>query len=116
MLLVDDHADTREMYAEFLVAMGLETRQATTCAMALEAVASDAIDAIVLDRRLPDGDGASVSRTLRGDPRTHTLPIVVISGTTNDGSVIADAYLLKPVIPEALFAAVAGLLGLKPGG
>ena len=62
VLVVDDHADTREMYATFLASLGLETVEATTCAEALAAVPSRGIDVVVLDRRLPDGDGADDAR------------------------------------------------------
>jgi CheY-like chemotaxis protein len=110
VLVVDDHPDTREMYVEFLAAMGLETLEATTCAEALARVAASRIDAVVLDRRLPDGDGSEVCEALRKDSRTRSLPIIVLSGKEKDGAIPADAYLLKPVVPEALFAELSRLL------
>ena len=110
VLLVDDHADTREMYGEYLNALGLDTRHATSCQEALAVAMGEAIDAVVLDRRLPDGDGEDVCRALRGDARTRSLPIIVISGRPNDGSVPADVYLMKPVPPDALVVELSRLL------
>jgi DNA-binding response OmpR family regulator len=110
VLLVDDHADTREMYAQFLQAMGIETRHATTCRDALDTAVSESVDAVVLDRGLPDGDGIEVCRRLRDDPRTRRVPIIVLSGRVNDGGLDADAYLLKPVIPETLLNELLRLL------
>ena len=113
VLVVDDHPDTREMYVEFLGAMGLRTPQATTCAEALATVAGQPVNALVLDRRLPDGDGSDVCRALRSDPRTRSLPIVVLSGKAKDESVDADAYLMKPVVPDALFAEITRLVAKR---
>jgi CheY-like chemotaxis protein len=69
ILVVDDHDDTRQMYAQFLDAMGYDTLQAASCEEALRVAGNDGINAVVLDRRLPDGDGNTVCRTLKSDPR-----------------------------------------------
>jgi CheY-like chemotaxis protein len=110
VLIVDDHEDTREMYVEFLAAMGHAPRAARTCAEALALVASAALDAIVLDRRLPDGDGADVCRTLKADARTRVIPVVMLSGRVEEGVSGADAYLMKPVMPDDLFKVLQRLL------
>lgn len=102
VLVVDDHEDTRDMYVQFLDAVGYASRSATTCAEALAQARAGGIDAIILDRRLPDGDGVEVCRTIRSDARTRALPVIVLSGRAADGAVDADAYLMKPVVPEDL--------------
>ena len=102
ILVVDDHEDTRQMYTQFLDAMGYETREAASCAEALALAVGGDIDAVVLDRRLPDGDGNTVCRALKDDPRTRTLPVIVLSGRERDASVSADVYLMKPVTPDRL--------------
>ncbi|MBM3221758.1 MAG: response regulator transcription factor [Candidatus Rokubacteria bacterium] len=71
---------------------------------------SGGIDAIILDRRLPDGDGAEVCRTLKADAGTRALPVIVISGRAEDSSVGADAYFIKPVIPGDLLAVLDRLI------
>jgi CheY-like chemotaxis protein len=76
--------------------------EATTCAEALAKARIAGIDAIVLDRRLPDGDGMDVCRTLRSDPKTRALPIIVLSGREKQDAIEADVYLLKPVVPDVL--------------
>ena len=113
ILLVDDHPDTREMYVEYLSAMGFETLEATTCAEALAVAASSRIDAVVLDRRLPDGDGGEVCEALRRDPRTRAVPIIVLSGKEKDGAIPADAYLMKPVVPDVLLTELGRLIGAR---
>ena len=113
VLVVDDHDDTRQMYAQFLDAMGYETRQAASCEEALRLAASDGIHAVVLDRRLPDGDGNAVCRTLKADPRTRALPVIVLSGREPDASVPADVYLIKPVTPDRLVDEIERLLARR---
>jgi CheY-like chemotaxis protein len=109
VLVVDDHTDTREMYVEFLQASGMSPVGAHTCAEALER-ARAGVSAIVLDRRLPDGDGADVCRALKNDPATRSITVVVLSGHAKDDSIAADAYLIKPIIPELLVATLERLL------
>ena len=104
------------MYAQFLEAVGHTSRTATTCADALVQAAAGGVDAIILDRRLPDGDGADVCRTLKSDPVTRALPVIVLSGRAADGSVDADAYLVKPVVPEDLLQVLDRLLNRPEGG
>lgn len=113
VLVVDDHADTREMYTTFLVAMGLATIEATTCAEALARVATARVDVLVLDRRLPDGDGGDVVRALKADPRTRAVPVVVLSGRPQDGAIVSDAYLVKPVVPDLLYEEIRRLLAAR---
>lgn len=58
---------------------------------------------VVLDVRLPDGDGLQLARALRGDPRTHTMILVAVTAYAMEGDREAamqagcDAYLAKPV-------------------
>jgi DNA-binding response OmpR family regulator len=110
VLIVDDHADTREMYAEYLTLEGFETIQATCCLEALSAVGSGTIDVMVLDRGLPDGDGRDVIAALRSRPEARAPAIIVLSGTVDDGAIAADAYLVKPVMPDALLGQITRLL------
>ena len=102
ILVVDDHDDTRQMYVQFLEAMGYATLEASSCAEGFALAVRESINAVVLDRRLPDGDGTAVCRALKADPRTRALPVIVLSGRDPDGSIGADAYLIKPVTPDRL--------------
>jgi CheY-like chemotaxis protein len=115
VLVVDDHDDTRQMYVQFLEAMGVTAREAMTCAEALATCRDGGIDALVLDRRLPDGDGSEVCRTLKADPRTRALPVIVLSGRAADEPIEADAYLMKPVIPDDLLREIERLLAGRDG-
>jgi two-component system OmpR family response regulator len=110
VLVVDDHDDTREMYVEYLDAMGVRTVEAKSCAEALAKAKSMAVDAVVLDRKLPDGDGLTVCRTLKSDGATSRLAVIVLSGQAQDGAVDADAYLMKPIDPDLLLREIQRLV------
>jgi DNA-binding response OmpR family regulator len=80
--------------------MGFTILEATTCAQTVAACARGGIDAVVLDRRLPDGDGAEICQALKAGPRA--LRVVLLSGRQPDGATGADTYLVKPVLPDEL--------------
>ena len=115
VLVVDDHADTREMYGQFLNTVGFSTCEAATCAEALARCRRGDIAAVVLDRRLPDGDGMDMCRTLKAETGTRHLPIVVLSGRQQDGATGADSYLMKPVVPDVLLRELERLLASRDG-
>lgn len=58
---------------------------------------------ILLDLRLPRIDGLEVLRQVKGDPRTRTIPLIVLTGSNKDRDIAttqrlgADAYIVKPV-------------------
>ena len=78
ILLVEDYADAREMYAEYLEHAGYEVLVASDGAQAL-AQAAGAPDVVVLDFALPDLDGFEVARRLRAEATTSGIPIIMFS-------------------------------------
>ena len=70
---------------------------------------------ILLDLKLPKLDGLGVLKRLRADPRTRTLPVVVLTSSSQDADVIAsynlgaNSYVRKPVEFGAFVAAVSQL-------
>jgi two-component system response regulator len=70
---------------------------------------------ILLDLKLPKLDGLGVLRRLRADPRTRTLPVVVLTSSSQDADVIAsynlgaNSYVRKPVEFGAFVDAVSNL-------
>jgi CheY-like chemotaxis protein len=77
-------------------------------------------DAIVIDRRMPDGDGLALVRMVREDPATDDIPIVVLTAGYDEADrpevmeAGADAYLAKPFEPDELLAVVEGLIESRP--
>jgi diguanylate cyclase (GGDEF)-like protein len=83
ILLVEDHALERMLLRNRLVVEGLELREATSGREAREHVFSDPPDLILLDLGLPDTHGFELIRMFKEDPRSRSIPIVVLSGTVD---------------------------------
>ena len=112
ILIVEDFADSREMYVEFLQAQGFRVSAAEDGIAALRSIESAIPDLVVLDVALPKLDGLSVLRRLRSDPRFASLPVLTLSASLGADyhrvamAAGATAALEKPCLPEELLAAV----------
>jgi CheY-like chemotaxis protein len=118
ILVVDDDADARVIYSEYLRAHGWLTFTAVDGRSALDKVAELAPDAIVLDLAMPRVDGWTVLKHLRDSSWTATIPVVVVTAsmTARDEAFEAgcDAFLLKPCPPETLLLQLRGLFRIRP--
>ena len=112
VLVVDDDADLRMLITLALQRGGFETRQAGGGEDALALLGRQSVDALVIDMRMPGMSGIEVIRTLRQDPATSTLPILLMTGSGDHDSVLlaletgADDFLAKPVRLDELVARV----------
>jgi CheY-like chemotaxis protein len=108
VLVVDDYADSREMYAVHLSCVGFDVIEASNGVEALERAAESAPDVVVMDLSLPIMDGWEATRRLRADERTTGIPVIVLTGHALTGTTDAtknlgcDAFVVKPCLPEAL--------------
>jgi two-component system cell cycle response regulator DivK len=110
VLLVDDSHDERDMYMQQLVATGYSVQVADNGEDALQRVAAQVPDVVVMDLAMPVLDGWEATRRLKEmHPR---VPVIVLSGHTGgEGGRKAkeaggDVLLTKPFGPEALELAV----------
>ena len=107
ILLVEDHADTRLMYAEFL-RPDYDVTGVGDGLAALEALDGQLPDVIVTDFALPRMDGYELIARLRGDARFAKIPIIALSGYSgadNDPRIMEVqpvTVLQKPCLPETL--------------
>lgn len=101
ILMVDDDTAARFGFSKYLGASGYEVQTASTLSEARDAVDANRFDAILLDLRLPDGNGNDWIPELRAK-KPHTA-IVVITGNGDVQSAVhamkngADNFLTKPV-------------------
>lgn len=108
ILLVEDDPLLRGAFRLLLEDAGYLVHEAGSAGEALQAVASNTPDLILLDLGLPDHPGLDVARTLRARPETAGIPIVALTGhaAEADRSACLDAgctaYLAKPVEPRLL--------------
>ena len=108
VLVVDDYADAREMYSEYLQFSGFDVVEASNGMEALQRAADEAPDIILMDLSLPVMDGWEATRRLKADPRTAEIPVVALTGHAlagiSEGAKQAgcDAFVTKPCLPEDL--------------
>jgi two-component system cell cycle response regulator DivK len=118
-LLVDDGFDSRDMYGEMLRIGGFRVLEATDGADGLAVALGQKPDVIVMDLCMPRMDGWEAVRRLRSDPRTRTIPVVVLTALGWQGAVEldCDAYLVKPCLPFDLLGVLDALVAAaKPDG
>lgn len=110
ILIVDDHADTREGYAMYLRWVGYSPTEAASGEAALAAIARERPDVIVMDVRLQGMSGLALLGRLRADASTRGIPVIMLSGADLDDSARSDpgikCFLQKPVLPKALLASI----------
>jgi two-component system cell cycle response regulator DivK len=117
VLLVDDCDDTRMLYSEYLDMSGFDVAEASDGMAAIATACSALPDIVVMDLGLPGLDGREAVRRLKTDPRTSTIPVVVVSGfSPNAGDPGEerppwDAYVVKPCVPEDLVQTIGRVLG-----
>ncbi len=117
ILVVEDEAPLREGLAERLEAEGYRVDTAATRAEGLRAL-DRAPDLVVLDRRLPDGEGLDVLRALRASGREAAVIVLSARGLAEDrveglqGG--ADDYVTKPFHLKELLARIEAVLARGP--
>ena len=80
VLIVDDSADTREMYACALAYSGFRVLHADNGADGLSRAAEALPDVIVTDLSIPGIDGFELLARIQTHPRTERIPVIVLSG------------------------------------
>lgn len=117
LLLVEDDEFSRDALGRHLQRRGFEVVTAATGQQALDAVASERPDLVLLDVGLPDIDGWTVATRLRADAATATLPIVALTAHVTDEDrarardVGCNAFETKPVQLKKLLERIARVLG-----
>ena len=108
ILVVDDEVEIRNLLTDLLKDAGYTARHATTGAEAIEAVAKDMPDLVMMDVKLPDQDGLAVLRQLK---REHPdLEVIVMTAFGGSSSAIkamehgAYDYVTKPFEMDDLLA------------
>ncbi|WP_156755906.1 fused response regulator/phosphatase [Actinokineospora pegani] len=117
VLVVNDLEASRFVASSWLRRNGHDAIEAATGGEALALLASTEVDVVLLDVRLPDMDGFDVTERIKADPRTSSVPVILISAAyVEPGDKIAgltrgaDAYLTEPVEPGELIANVEAAL------
>ncbi|MFD8370153.1 PleD family two-component system response regulator [Streptomyces sp. NPDC059688] len=120
VLVVDDNKVIRQLIRVNLELEGLEVVTAADGAECLDVVHQVRPDLVTLDVVMPRLDGLRTAARLRADPRTHHLPLAIISACTQYEvetglDVGVDAFLAKPFEPAELVRLVKDLIGRRDG-
>lgn len=117
LLIVDDEVDVREFAGNFFRKRGVEVSLASGGAEALQLIAQNHPDLVLLDIRMGEIGGLDVLRRLRANQ--DGTRVVMVSGLEDDGVVTeatglgAVAFIHKPLVLEELERVVMKELGLK---
>jgi CheY-like chemotaxis protein len=116
--IVDDNPKTLRLFQRYLSPYSYRPVLIQESVGAAAAICELQPDAVLLDIMMQDVDGWQVLQTLKSDPRTRAIPVIVCSVLNEDElarSIGADLYLRKPISPVTLVQALARLgLGSEP--
>lgn len=119
ILVVDDEEDLLELVRYNLSKEGFAVRCVASGEEAIAEAKSYLPDVILLDLMLPEVDGLVVCKTLKSDPQTRHIPIVMLTAKTEEADVVsglelgADDYITKPFSPRVLLARIRAVLRRK---
>jgi DNA-binding response OmpR family regulator len=116
ILVVDDERNIRAVLQRRLEASGYQVITSPDGLDGLELARLKKPDLIILDLMLPKLDGNSVCRELRNDPACSKIPIIMLTGRTQERDIQqgimegANLYITKPFQHEQLLESIADLL------
>jgi two-component system cell cycle response regulator len=119
VLIVDDIPTNLRLLEAKLTAEYFAVQSAQSGRAALDLADADPPDIILLDVMMPEMDGFEVCRRLKANPRTASIPVVMVTALSDTEDRVkgleagADDFLTKPVNDLTLFARVRSLVRLK---
>jgi two-component system cell cycle response regulator DivK len=112
ILVVEDQDDNRQIIRDLLSATDYEIMEAESGEQALEAVAKQRPDLILMDIQLPGIDGYEATRRIKADPALRSIPIIAVTSYALSGeeqkaqAAGCDEYVPKPYSPRQLLAKI----------
>jgi DNA-binding response OmpR family regulator len=116
ILVVEDEESLLKLESMLFTSKGYAVTGVRDGKSALEAIAADRPDLVVLDVMLPGQDGFEVCRAIKENPETSYIPVVLLTAkkSSNDlerGRLAgADAYITKPFKSVKVLEVIEGLL------
>jgi DNA-binding response OmpR family regulator len=119
ILIVHADAAMRQTIARGLAYEKLEIVEAATPRAAIDGIAAEPIDLILLDMGGPEVGGLQLLRLLKGDSHSHAIPVIIIAAADQGDGVVdcleagAEDYLTQPLHPVVLRIRVSAALDKK---
>jgi DNA-binding response OmpR family regulator len=117
VLVIEDDADARHIYSEYLRAKHCTVFTAADGRLGLNKINELRPDVVVLDLAMPRVDGWTVLKNVRESSITADIPVIVVSAVTDARDQAfhagADAYLMKPCPPDVLYLQLRALARLR---
>lgn len=116
VLVVDDVPLNLLLVEKMLSKFNFRIRKAANGRIALEEIAKEKPDLILLDLMMPGIDGFEVIRRIRENPATEDIQIVILSALNSNEDVVkgfnagANDFIMKPIIMEKLLSCVVNQL------
>jgi DNA-binding response OmpR family regulator len=121
VLIIEDDMEHAQEAAAMIRRLGWRCQVNKTGASGLDAAGRSRPDLVLLDMDLYDVDGFEVCRKLRADPRTSTIPVIMVTSLDDSGyrrrgfRVGANGYLTKPYAVEELAGVVRAARSWRDG-
>jgi len=121
ILTCDDEKHIVRLIQVNLERQGYEVITAYNGVECLEKVKEDRPDLIVLDVMMPEMTGFEVLETLKKDPETENIPVIMLTARAQDSDVLrgwqsgVECYLTKPFNPMELIAFVKSIFSMEDG-
>ncbi len=116
IILVEDERDMADLVAGRLRKEGYKVDVTADGTAGWEAIRCDPPDLAILDLMLPGISGTEIARRMREDPRTATVPILMLTAKSEESDIVvglkfgADDYVTKPFSMSVLVARIDALL------
>jgi two-component system, cell cycle response regulator DivK len=112
ILVVEDQPDNRQIVRDMLAPTDYEITEAESGEEALEAIAKQRPDLILMDIQLPIIDGYTATRRIKADPALRSITIIAVTSYALNGeeqtarAAGCDDYVPKPFSPRELLAKI----------
>jgi DNA-binding response OmpR family regulator len=116
ILIVEDDPEVASVLRKRLELEGFCCERAENGEQALDSIRAHRPKLVLLDRVLPGLPGDEVIRRLKSDPRTQSIPVIMLTGKADESDELvglalgADDYVAKPFSPKVLVARIGVLL------
>jgi CheY-like chemotaxis protein len=113
ILIVDDEPDVRDYLTSYLEDEGYETRTAEDGNVAMERIAAERPDLVLLDLQMPEEMGTGFYRKLNHKLEYKDLPVIIISGMAVGDVAISKSVPVfeKPIEKEDLLSTIKEMIG-----